>query len=107
LSLLGHNEDYNRILLVTITNVKYPVISDVLYTIFFKYGDVQRIICFPRQLGEQALVEMRTIEQAKTCMRELDGTSMYPSASGGATAARVNLLKLQYSSIRASSLEIS
>jgi hypothetical protein len=47
----------NRILLVTITNVRFAVTADTLYTVFSKYGEVLRIICFPKSLGEQALVE--------------------------------------------------
>lgn len=41
-------DNVNKILLVTITNVKYPVTADVLYTVFNRFGDVQRIVCFPR-----------------------------------------------------------
>lgn len=36
----------NKILLVTITNIKFPVNADVLYTVFNKYGDVERIVIF-------------------------------------------------------------
>ena len=46
-------------------NVKFPVTADVLYTVFSKYGQVIRIVCFPRQQGEQALIEMRSVDQAK------------------------------------------
>ncbi len=73
-------EKVNRVLIVTITNVKLPVAADVLHTVFYKYGDVLRIICFPRQLGYQALVEMAGLDSAKAAKKELQGTSMYLSA---------------------------
>ena len=44
------------------TNIKFPVNADVLYTLFNKYGEVLRVIIFPRQLGEQALIEMKSVE---------------------------------------------
>lgn len=72
-------EKVNRVLIVTITNVKLPVTADVLHTVFYKYGEVHRIICFPRQLGYQALVEMSSLDSAKTAKKELQGTSMYLS----------------------------
>jgi RNA recognition motif-containing protein len=56
------SETAGRVLLVTITNVKYPVTADVLYTVFSKFGEVCRVVSFPRQLGEQALIEMKTAE---------------------------------------------
>jgi hypothetical protein len=33
---------------VTITNIRFPVNADVLYTVFNKFGDVMRIVIFPR-----------------------------------------------------------
>jgi RNA recognition motif. (a.k.a. RRM, RBD, or RNP domain) len=69
----------NRILLITITNVKLPVTADALHSVFFTYGEVLRIVCFPKQLGYQALVEMKTVEQAKAAQKNLDGKPMYHS----------------------------
>jgi hypothetical protein len=54
----------SSVLLVTITNIKFPVNADVLFSVFNKYGDVLRIIIFDKQQGEQALVEMQSLEQA-------------------------------------------
>ena len=67
----------SKVLLVTVTNPKYPVTADVVQTVFCKHGDVQKVVCFPRQLGEQVLIEMRSVEQAKAAKRELDGQSLY------------------------------
>ena len=36
----------NRILLVTISNIKFPVNADVLFTVFSRYGDPIRIVVF-------------------------------------------------------------
>jgi hypothetical protein len=48
---LDQTEKASKVLIVTITNIKLPVTADVLQTVFYKYGEVNRIICFPRQLG--------------------------------------------------------
>ncbi len=69
----------NKILLVTITKVKLPVTADVLYSVFFNHGEVLRIVCFPKQLGYQALIEMKTVEQARIAKSNLDGKPMYYS----------------------------
>ncbi|TNV81441.1 hypothetical protein FGO68_gene13942 [Halteria grandinella] len=80
----------NRILLVTINNVRYPVTADTLYTVFSKCGEVLRIVSFPRQLGEQALIEYRTVEQAKVAKFTLEGQGMYGEKGA-------NVMRIQYS----------
>ena len=68
-------------MLVTITNIKFPVNADVLYTVFNKYGEVLKVVIFQRQLGEQALVEMNSVEAAKEAKAALDGKNMYSSTN--------------------------
>ncbi len=67
--------------------MKLPVNADVLYTVFVKYGDIQRIVCFPRNLGYQALIEFKSLDNAKSAKRDLDGKPMYHSGT-------VNLLRI-------------
>ncbi|CDW74237.1 polypyrimidine tract binding [Stylonychia lemnae] len=82
----------SKIILVTITNIRYPVNADVLFTTFHKFGEPQRIVIFPRQLGEQALVEFASVEQAKKAKQEMDGKSIYSNSS--------NLMKIQFSEMK-------
>eukprot|EP00347_Sterkiella_histriomuscorum_P014929 403358967 len=84
----------SKVLLVSITNIKYPVNADVLFTIFQKYGDPQRIVIFPRQQGEQALVEFQTFEQAKKVKLLLDGQGMY------GVSQPANVMKIQFSELQ-------
>ena len=76
------------VLLVTITNVKLPVNADVLFAIFNKYGEVLRVVLFDKQQGEQALVEMSTLEQAVKAKQETNSQYIYSST---------NLMQTQFS----------
>lgn len=67
----------SSVLLVTITNIKFPVNADVIYSVFNKYGDVQKIIIFEKQQGEQALVEMLTVDQAIKAKEQTSGQYIY------------------------------
>lgn len=67
----------SSVLLVTITNIKFPVNADVLFSVFNKYGDVQKIIIFEKQQGEQALVEMLTVDQAIKAKEQTTGQYIY------------------------------
>ncbi len=40
------DEEGSRILLVTITNIKYPINVEILRTIFSKHGKVEKVIIF-------------------------------------------------------------
>ena len=51
-------EKTSKVLLVNISNIKYPITVQILLTVFGKYGEVQKIIIFQRTLGSQALVQM-------------------------------------------------
>ncbi len=71
----------SKVLLVTVTNIKFPVNVDVLFTVFNKYGSVLRIVLFPRQLGMQALIEMETVDQAQLSIQNLNGNTIYSSSN--------------------------
>jgi RNA recognition motif-containing protein len=82
----------NRILLVTISNVVYPVTVAVMQQIVAPYasGGMNRCVIFSRADEMQALVELATLEDSVTVRNTLDGLNIYPGA---------NTLKVQYSSM--------
>lgn len=80
----------NRIILLTVTNIMYPVTVDVLSQVFAKYGGMEKVIIFNRGNAIQALVQLRDIGTASTCRAQLDGQNIY---------AGCNSLKVQYSSL--------
>jgi len=80
----------NRIILLTVTNIMYPVTVDVLSQVFSKYGGMEKVIIFNRGNAIQALVQLRDIATASTCRVQLDGQNIY---------AGCNSLKVQYSSL--------
>lgn len=80
----------NRIILLTVTNIMYPVTVDVLSQVFAKYGGMEKVIIFNRGNAIQALVQLRDIATASTCRSQLDGQNIY---------AGCNSLKVQYSSL--------
>jgi len=83
----------NRILLVTISNIVYPVTVDVMQQIVAPYtatSGMNRCVIFSRSEQIQALVELATLEDAISVKTTLDGLNIYPGA---------NTLKVQYSSM--------
>merc|ERR1719201_754325 len=83
----------NRILLVTISNIVYPVTVDVMQQIVAPYtaaSGMNRCVIFSRSEQIQALVELATLEDAVSVKTTLDGLNIYPGA---------NTLKVQYSSM--------
>jgi RNA recognition motif-containing protein len=82
----------NRILLVTISNIVYPVTVDVMQQIIAPYAasGMNRCVIFSRGDEIQALVELAAIEDAVAVKETLDGLNIYPGA---------NTLKVQYSSM--------
>lgn len=61
------------VLLITITNVKYPVNAEVLFSIFNRYGEVLRAIIFDKVQGLQAMVEMASADQAQKAIEGMNG----------------------------------
>jgi len=84
----------NRILLVTISNVVYPVTVDVMQQIITPSttgeNGMVRCVIFSRADQIQALVELATMDDAVAVRTTLDGLNIYPGA---------NTLKVQYSSM--------
>ena len=78
----------NRILLLTVTNLVYPVTVDVLSQIFQKYGGLEKAIVFNRGNVVQALVQLSDVSTALICKNSLDGQNIY---------AGCNSLRVQFS----------
>jgi RNA recognition motif-containing protein len=81
----------NRILLLTVTNLVYPVTVEVLAQIFSKYGGLEKAIVFNRGNVVQALVQLGDVSTAVICKNNLDGQNIY---------AGCNALRVQFSLMR-------
>lgn len=67
----------NRILLVSIHHVIYPMTVDVLHQVFSPYGFVEKIVTFQKSAGFQALVQYETRQNASSAMSALHGRNIY------------------------------
>ncbi|KAJ8447041.1 hypothetical protein Cgig2_033610 [Carnegiea gigantea] len=67
----------NRILLVSIHHVIYPMTVDVLHQVFSPYGFVEKIVTFQKSAGFQALVQYETRQNAASAMSALHGRNIY------------------------------
>jgi len=80
----------NRILLVTISQVMYPVDVDLLYQVFSPYGVIQRIVTFVKNDQTKALVEFELMEHALHAMQCLNMQYIYNGC---------NLMEITYSTM--------
>lgn len=76
-------------LLISVLNVTVPVTLDNIAQICKPYGEVLRIITFPKGNDFQALVQMATVEQAINAKLFLDGKDLFQ----GCCHLRVNFSK--------------
>ncbi|AQK86332.1 Polypyrimidine tract-binding protein homolog 3 [Zea mays] len=64
----GRNSDQesepNRILLVTIHHMIYPITVEVLHQVFKAYGFVEKIVTFQKSAGFQALIQFHSRQEA-------------------------------------------
>lgn len=67
----------NSILLISVTNVTLPVTMDNVVQVCKPYGQVLRVISFPKGLDFQALVQMQDAAQAASAKMYLDGKDMF------------------------------
>ena len=79
-----------RILLITVTNIQFPVTVAAMYDAFSRCGSVAKVVTFNKNGREQALVQFARAEEAATAVERLQGRSMY---AGG------NVLSIQYSNL--------
>ncbi len=76
-------------LLITMTNVKYPVYAETL-RIFFAERQMRllKVIVFDKPFGKQALVELDSVEEAQRAQKELDCKQLFTDG---------NFMRVQYS----------
>ena len=68
----------SRVLLVHVSNLMYPVTVEMLHQIFSKYGMVERIVTFQKEVSVfQALVQMDSVEHAAKALTALDNENIY------------------------------
>ncbi|XP_035550763.1 polypyrimidine tract-binding protein homolog 3-like isoform X1 [Juglans regia] len=75
----GRNQDAppNRILLVTIHHMLYPMTVEVLHQVFSPYGFVEKIVTFQKSAGFQALIQYQSHQSALSAIDALQGRNIY------------------------------
>ncbi|KAK7270973.1 hypothetical protein RJT34_26523 [Clitoria ternatea] len=73
----GREDEPNRILLVTVHHMKYPITADVLHQVFSPHGYVEKIVTFQKSAGFQALIQYQTRQSAVTARSTLQGRNIY------------------------------
>ncbi|GMY11202.1 polypyrimidine tract-binding protein homolog 3-like isoform X1 [Fagus crenata] len=75
----GRNQDAqpNRILLVTIHHMLYPITVEVLHQVFSPHGFVEKIVTFQKSAGFQALIQFQLRQSALSAIDALQGRNIY------------------------------
>lgn len=75
----GRDEDSqpNRILLVTIHHMLYPITVEVLHQVFSPHGYVEKIVTFQKSAGFQALIQYQSPQYAVSARTSLQGRNIY------------------------------
>ncbi|XP_073106985.1 polypyrimidine tract-binding protein homolog 3-like isoform X4 [Elaeis guineensis] len=67
----------NRILLVTIHHMLYPITVEVLHQVFSPHGFVEKIVTFQKSAGFQALIQYQSRQSALQARTALQGRNIY------------------------------
>ncbi|XP_015613598.1 polypyrimidine tract-binding protein homolog 3 isoform X1 [Oryza sativa Japonica Group] len=70
-------EEPNRILLVTIHHMLYPITIEVLHQVFSPYGFVEKIVTFQKSAGFQTLIQYQSRQSAIQAYGALHGRNIY------------------------------
>ncbi|KAJ7974031.1 polypyrimidine tract-binding protein 3 [Quillaja saponaria] len=73
----GRGDEPNRILLVTIHHMLYPITVEVLSQVFSPHGFVEKIVTFQKSAGFQALIQYQSRQSAVTARSSLQGRNIY------------------------------
>ncbi|KAF4348388.1 hypothetical protein G4B88_022197 [Cannabis sativa] len=73
----GRGDEPNRILLVTIHHMLYPITVEVLHQVFFPHGFVEKIVTFQKSAGFQALIQYQSRQSAVAARTTLQGRNIY------------------------------
>jgi len=79
-----------RILLVTVSDVQFPVTLEVIYQVFGMCGTITKIVVFNKAGKDQALVQFERAEDAAQAMERFQGKNIYSGC---------NTLTIQYSNL--------
>ncbi|ESW15554.1 hypothetical protein PHAVU_007G081900 [Phaseolus vulgaris] len=73
----GRGDEPNRILLVTVHHMLYPITVDVLFQVFSPHGTVEKIVTFQKSAGFQALIQFQSRQSAVNARSTLQGRNIY------------------------------
>ncbi|XP_021283705.1 polypyrimidine tract-binding protein homolog 3 isoform X2 [Herrania umbratica] len=73
----GRGDEPNRILLVTIHHMLYPITVEVLHQVFSPHGFVEKIVTFQKSAGFQALIQYQLRQSAVSARTSLQGRNIY------------------------------
>ncbi|XP_027070960.1 polypyrimidine tract-binding protein homolog 3 [Coffea eugenioides] len=73
----GRGDEPNRILLVTIHQMLYPITVEVLHQVFSPHGFVEKIVTFQKSAGFQALIQYQLQQSAVSARNALQGRNIY------------------------------
>ncbi|KAL4310619.1 hypothetical protein GQ457_01G029100 [Hibiscus cannabinus] len=73
----GRGDEPNRILLVTIHHMLYPITVEVLHQVFSPHGFVEKIVTFQKSAGFQALIQYDAQQNAISARTSLQGRNIY------------------------------
>ncbi|KAK8548951.1 hypothetical protein V6N12_061852 [Hibiscus sabdariffa] len=73
----GRGDEPNRILLVTIHHMLYPITVEVLHQVFSPHGFVEKIVTFQKSAGFQALIQYQGHQNAISARTSLQGRNIY------------------------------
>ncbi|XP_057971814.1 polypyrimidine tract-binding protein homolog 3-like [Malania oleifera] len=67
----------NRILLITIHHMLYPITVEVLHQVFSPHGFVEKIVTFQKSAGFQALIQYQSLQCAVSAINALQARNIY------------------------------
>ncbi|CAA0842777.1 Polypyrimidine tract-binding protein homolog 3 [Striga hermonthica] len=73
----ARGDEPNRILLVTIHHMLYPITVEVLHQVFSPHGLVEKIVTFQKSAGFQALIQYQLHQSAISARNCLQGRNIY------------------------------
>ncbi|GJV64861.1 polypyrimidine tract-binding protein homolog 3 isoform X1 [Tanacetum coccineum] len=73
----GRGDERNRILLVTIHRMLYPITMEVLHQVFSPHGYVDKVAIFQKSAGFQALIQFQSRKYAIATRNSLLGNDIY------------------------------
>ncbi|XP_045486478.1 polypyrimidine tract-binding protein 2 isoform X4 [Pieris rapae] len=80
----------NTVLRVIIEHMLYPIVLDVLYSIFQRFGKVLKIVTFTKNNSFQALIQFPDTGSAQLAKTALDGQNIY----NGCCTLRIDYSKM-------------